>query len=192
MYGLIHAVKLSSAMGLGNIHRLDESIDASLQWVVGPKQFSSHVEDRMLDGRRIRMDDGDVDEISDSLKKNLLQFLLIDLASLADELLAEILTMANKCREDYRYLRNKVNAVVCKSREEWAQKGVLELNILRNCIVHSNARWNDEALAEIRSICGSVSATSGDPLTLNYGDIFRYKRAVRTLLNQAEQNGFMP
>ena len=78
------------------------------------------------------MVDGDVEEISDNLKKDLLQLLLVDLASLADELLAEILMAAKKDPGDYRFLIDKALAVACKSKEKWSQQGVLELTLIRN------------------------------------------------------------
>lgn len=192
MYGLIHSVKLSSDINMGNINRINESINESLQWCTDAKQFSSNVEERNLNDQRIRMDDNDVEGISENLKKRLLELLIVDLASLTDELLCEILSIHGKLPEDYRYLRDKVKLVSCSNDTKWAQKGVLELNALRNCIVHNEARWNDGAFNEINDLCNSgVLAQIGDPVALSYEDIFRYKRAVRTLLNQASQNGFI-
>jgi hypothetical protein len=192
MYGLIHSVKLSSAVDMGNINRVDQSISESLSWFSGSQQFNSNIEQRNFKSDRVNLNDGDIEQVTAKLKINLLKVLLIDLAALCDALLAEILAK-HKNEEEissvYPYLRNKVEAVACTDEAKWAQKGVLELNILRNCIIHNDTKWNDKGLMELRNICSNITASPGDSVTLTYEDLLRYKRAVRTLLNQADTHG---
>ena len=192
MYGLIHSVKLSSAIDMGNINRVDQSISESLSWFTGSQQFNSNIEQRNFKSGRVNLDDGDIEQVAAKLKINLLKVLLIDLAALCDALLSEILAKHKRDEEIssvYPYLRNKVEAVACTDETKWAQKGVLELNILRNCIIHNDARWNDKSLTELGKLCENITASTGDDVTLTYEDLLRYKRAVRTLLNQADTQG---
>ncbi|MNG07740.1 hypothetical protein D3C84_910560 [compost metagenome] len=127
-----------------------------------------------------------------NLKANLLSLLLVDLAALTDELLTSIMTTKGKKLEDFPFLSNKAKAVTCATEQEWARRGVLELNVIRNCFVHNDGKWSSRGLKDIGAVVTNITAQDGDPVTVNYEDIFRYKRAVRTLLNQAEANGFAP
>lgn len=127
-----------------------------------------------------------------NLKANLLSLLLVDLAALTDELLTSIMTTKGKKPENFPFLSNKAKAVTCAAEQEWARRGVLELNIIRNCFVHNDGKWSSRGLKDIGAVVTNLAAKDGDPVTVNYEDVFRYKRAVRTLLNQADANGFTP
>ena len=81
---------------------------------------------------------------------------------------------------------------MCIRDREWARRGVLELNVIRNCFVHNDGRWSTRGLKDIGSFVTNLTAKDGDLVEVNYEDVFRYKRAVRTLLNQAEAKGFAP
>lgn len=120
----------------------------------------------------------------------MLSLLLVDLAALTDELLSSIMAAKGGDPTKYPFLSNKTKAVRCAREQEWAQRGVLELNVIRNCFVHNEGKWNSRGLNDIGVVVAHVTAKLGDPVTVNYEDVFRYKRAVRTLLNQAEANGF--
>jgi hypothetical protein len=192
-YGLIHSINIGSKIDLGNINRIGKSITESFNWLPREDQFSSKVGHRPYKEDDFRLDDEDVHDIITYLKENLLFLLLVNLATLTDELLSSIMVKYGVNVEKYPYLRKKAEAVVCGPKQEWARFGVLELNIIRNCLVHNEGKWSDRALKDITSIVeGKPIATVGNPVTINYEDVFRYKRAVRTLLNQAEKYGFSP
>lgn len=191
-YGLVHSVTISSRLDLGNINRIGDSISESFGWFPRQDQFESNVEHRPSKENDFRLNDGDIKAVVSNLKTNLLSFLLIDLATLTDELLSSIMTVKGAKPEKYRYLRDKTKAVRCAPEQKWAQQGVLELNVLRNCFVHNDGKWSSRGLKDIGAVVENLTAKEGDPITVNYEDVFRYKRAVRTLLNQAEANGFEP
>ncbi len=191
-YGLVHSVTMSSRLDLGNIHRIGSSITESFGWFARKDQFDSNVEHRAYKEDDFRLDDGDVEKVVSNLKANLLSLLLVGLAALTDELLASIMVAKGERPDRLPYLSNKAKAVRCDSALEWARRGVLELNVIRNCMVHNEGRWSSRALEDIKPIVTNLTARDGDRVEVNYEDVFRYKRAVRALLNQAEANGFAP
>lgn len=193
-YGLVHSVKISSQLDLGNTNRIGSSVTESFGWLPRTDQFDSNVEHRLYSDADFRIDDGNVQTVVDNLKANLLSLLLVDLAALTDELLSSIMTTkgVQPDRDKYSYLRNKAVAVKCDPKQGWAKLGVLELNVIRNCFVHNDGKWSNQGIKDIRALVANLTANEGDLVTVNYEDVFRYKRAVRTLLNQAETNGFAP
>lgn len=191
-YGLVHSVTMSSRLDLGNINRIGRSVTESFGWFPREDQFDSSVEHRPYKEDDFRLEDGDVKNVVLNLKANLLSLLLVDLAALTDELLTSIMTTKGKKPENFPFLSNKAKAVTCAAEQEWARRGVLELNVIRNCFVHNDGKWSSRGLKDIGAVVTNLTAKDGDPVTVNYEDVFRYKRAVRTLLNQAEANGFTP
>ncbi|QKH38526.1 hypothetical protein FOC84_27770 [Achromobacter pestifer] len=191
-YGLVHSVTISSKIDLGNINRIGSSITDAFGWLPRQDQFDSNVEHRPYKEDDFRLNDGDVSAVVLNLKANLLSLLLVDLAALTDELLSSIMQAKGKNPETYPYLRNKTRNVTCAPEQEWARRGVLELNVIRNCIVHNDGKWSDRGLKDIAPLVKNLVAKNGDRVEVNFEDVFRYKRAVRTLLNQAEIKGFAP
>lgn len=191
-YGLVHSVTMSSRLDLGNINRIGNSVTESFGWFPRKDQFNSSVEHRPYKKDDFRLGDGDVKDVVSNLKANLLNLLLVDLAALTDELLSSIMTAKGKKPESFPFLSNKAKAANCEPQQEWARRGVLELNVIRNCFVHNDGKWSSRGLKDIGAVVTNLTAKEGDSVTVNYEDLFRYKRAVRTLLNQAEANGFAP
>ncbi|WP_455233676.1 hypothetical protein [Geopseudomonas aromaticivorans] len=191
-YGLVHSVTISSRLDLGNINRIGSSITDSFGWLPRNDQFESNVEHRPYKEEDFRLDNDDVNKVVSNLKANLLSLLLVDLAALTDELLSSIMVAKGKNPEVLPYLSQKTKAVACAPRQEWARRGVMELNVIRNCFVHNDGKWSTRGLKDIAPFVLNLIAKDGDPVEVNYEDVFRYKRAVRTLLNQAEANGFAP
>ena len=191
-YGLVHSVTLSSRLDLGNINRIGCSITESFGWLSRKDQFVSNVEHRAYKDDDFHLEDGDVNQVVSNLKVNLLSLLIIDLAALTDELLTTIMVAHGEKPEGFPYLSNKTKLVACAPEQEWARRAVLELNVIRNCFIHNDGKWSSRCLNDIAPVVTNLIAKDGDPVEINYEDIFRYKRAVRTLLNQAEANGFSP
>ncbi|WP_407279218.1 hypothetical protein U5817_24860 [Aromatoleum evansii] len=177
---------------MGNINRIGSSITESFGWFPRKDQFDSSVQHRPYKEDDFRLDDGDVQGVVSNLKSNLLSLLLVDLAALTDELLSSIMVAKGKNPEALPYLSNKTKAVACAPEHEWARRGVLELNVIRNCFVHNDGKWGARGLKDIAPLVTNLTAKAGDSVEVNYEDLFRYKRAVRTLLNQVEANGFAP
>lgn len=169
-YGLVHSVTISSRLDLGNINRIGASIVDSFSWLPRKDQFDSSVEHRPYKEDHFRLEDGDVKNVVSNLKANLLSLLLVDLAALTDELLSSIMAAKGMKIEDRPFLSNKARAVTCAPEQEWARRGVLELNVVRNCLVHNDGKWSSRGLKDIEAIVQSLTAKEGDPVTINYED----------------------
>ncbi len=191
VYGLVHSVFISNSLGLGNINRIGESITDSFSWLPRMDQFDSNVKHRDSSREDFRLYDHEVNNVILNIRGNLLFFLFVSLAALTDELLSSIMVAKGKRPEEFQYLIDKVKVVRCDNEREWSRKGVIELNIIRNCFIHNDGNWSDRGLNDIRPIVTNLIAKNGDSVDVNYEDLFRYKRAVRTLLNQADTNGFI-
>jgi hypothetical protein len=112
--------------------------------------------------------------------------LLLTLVSLMDEALDGILR--GRGLKPGRYPTDKLAQLekalpkTLLSDNRWAFAGAREAIILRNVLVHSSGTWNAESIEQLRSLVAKTPP-QGKTLQISFGDLFRFKRAVRTTLN---------
>lgn len=73
----------------------------------------------------------------------------------------------------------------------WAANGMLEFCALRNAVVHNSGKLNDSAI-EILKKADVEDAKLNHDISLSFGDLFRYRRALRTVIGELQklkQNG---
>lgn len=70
-----------------------------------------------------------------------------------------------------------------KQQYDWARKGCLELVAVRNTLAHGNGRWNDKSIFIVRDFVNPVPQC-GELLSIGVPMLFRYRKAIRTFLNE--------
>jgi len=86
------------------------------------------------------------------------------------------------------YLTNKAEWVKSKidGKYVWAANGMLELCALRNAVVHNGGKIN-ESVNEILEKAGVRDAKIGHMVSFSFGDLFRYRRALRTVIGELQK-----
>jgi len=187
VYGVAHSLHIANSLKLGNLNTLIESLSAAEKWNKSELGFSSGVPEREFTENSIKLDGNNHEEISAALSESIAKVLFVNLMVLADECLA--LLMRKKGVEPPNYLTSKAEWVKSKldqSKHEWAANGLLEMCAIRNAIVHARGTLNSSAI-EVLEKAGIKSATLNHKVRLSFGDLFRYRRALRTVLGEVQK-----
>ena len=69
----------------------------------------------------------------------------------------------------------------------WAVRAMHEARILRNCAAHGSGVWSDEAVRQFNEQFedAQLKPIGGKAFTISVDDIFAYRRAGKTVLNEA-------
>lgn len=186
VYGLAHSLHLANSVKLGNLTALLDSLHAAESWNKSDLGFTSSLPTREFKDGSINLSGKDHEEIFATLSENIVKILFINLAVLADECLAQLITEAAATPPNY--LTGK--AVWAKSRLEakyiWAANGILELCALRNAIVHNGGKLNESTI-KILEMADIVDAKQDHEVSISFGDLFRYRRALRTVIGELQK-----
>jgi hypothetical protein len=68
----------------------------------------------------------------------------------------------------------------------WAANGMLELCALRNAVVHNSGKLNDSAIGILKN-ANITDAKQDHEVSLSFGDLFRYRRALRTIIGELQK-----
>jgi hypothetical protein len=182
LYTLIHSLHLSRAIKFGNLPLLSESIADAANWVTPDCSYASVLLARGFGRRRAtfrRDPNTHFAEISNQIIKMLIQ----DLVVILDEMMAEILVAHGLPPERYPQKKLRVLSQRLPTQYTWAFQGCLELVAARNILTHAAGKWNPESIAIVAPFV-VPAPTSGQTLSIGFAMLFRYRKAMRTFLNQ--------
>jgi hypothetical protein len=190
-YGLLQAVHLAKRVTFGNHSKFEDTIGEAQVWSPSALGFVSKASQRPLKRGSIHIRSEEAENIIHSLPSQTLEILLIGTVSVTEVLLADLLvtrrpvtkrpdTFSNALEQLEKELRLRSSLARCS----WAIDAAHEMRILRNCLVHAAANWSPTAVAEYKRRF-HVSPPTGMRITISIDDLFRYRRAARTVLNAA-------
>ncbi|WP_407278967.1 hypothetical protein U5817_22985 [Aromatoleum evansii] len=186
VYGVAHSLNIAKAVKLGNLDTLIESLTEADAWNESDLGFTSCLPQKDFKDGAIKLDGKDHDDVFINLSESIVRILFVNLAVLADECLAYLIERADV--NPPNYLTSKAEWVKSKidRKYAWAANGLLELCALRNAIVHANGVLNASAI-EILGKADISDAQVGHLVSLSFGDLFRYRRALRTVFGEIEK-----
>ena len=186
-YGLLHAVERLKASDFKDASSAQQSISKLVQRFPSQTGFLSAVPQKSLKKDSIKVSLSDGKQSADEIANSLLCMLIADLVVLFDDIAGT--QLADKGIACDTMPGGKADLL--KSRfpdsRKWAARGVIELVSIRNAIVHNDSTWNDKAL-NLLSLADVIKLPQpGTPLRVGIDDLFRYRRAVRTALNEIKK-----
>lgn len=183
VYGVAHSLHLANSIKLGNLTTLVESLSAAEKWSQSDLGFTSSLPKKEFKSGSINLSGKDHVEVFGILSESIVKILFVNLAVLADECLDQLIAEAGATPPNY--LTSKAEWVRSKIDEkyEWAANGVLELCALRNAVVHNGGKIN-KSVVDILEKAGVGDAKIGHEVSLSFGDLFRYRRALRTVIGE--------
>lgn len=183
VYGIAHSLRIARSVKLGNLTTLHESLVDASGWNLSNLGFTSNIPTREFREGDIRLDGRDHEEVFVTLSANIVRMLFINLAVLADEVLEHLIAASGSTPPNY--LTSKAEWVKAKvaPKYAWAANGLLELSAIRNAFVHGNATLNGTVLGILRK-AEVTDALEGHIISLSFGDLFRYRRALRTVVGE--------
>jgi hypothetical protein len=193
-YGLLQSVRLAESVDLGNLAKLQSNIDAATKWFESRLGFESVADRRKMSPASIRLKPEDSDRLLAVLRPSVLQMILLTTVSITEGILCDQLAVGDPGLDRPTSLRQALDILkkklVDNGRHDdngWAIQAMHEARILRNCIAHGSGVWSDEGVKQFEEQFSGALAKpkSGDVFTISVDDIFAYRRAAKTVLNEA-------
>jgi hypothetical protein len=118
-----------------------------------------------------------------AISQQLIKMLIQDLVVILDEMMDEAL--AHRGERAGPYPQSKIEKLKKALAPEyhWAAQGCLELVAARNVLTHSKGVWNKKSIAIVEAFV-EPKPKVGEKLSIGITMLFRYRKAMRTLLNQ--------
>jgi len=187
VYGIAHSLHIAHSLQLGNLTTLIASLSAAEKWNESDLGFESCLPEKEFREGSINLDGRDHEEVFTVLSGNIVKVLFVSLTVIADECLSHLIGLAGV--EPPNYLTGKAEWVKSRldPKYEWAANGLLEMCAIRNAIVHSGSRINSSVIAVLEK-ANVNSPRNGHEIRLSFGDLFRYRRALRTVLGELQKH----
>lgn len=183
LYTMIHSLQLARAVQFGELSDLHASIVSAEDWIAPECSFKSPLAEVPFGNGKARFR-RDPNKHFKDIAKQLVKMLVQDLTVIFDEMMAESIAEHGFAAQDYPQAKiEKLATKLDKDRFDWARKGCLELIAVRNVLTHGNGRWNEKSIVIVKDILDPVPK-SGQSLSVGVPMLFRYRKAIRTFLNE--------
>lgn len=184
LYGVVYALDyLDKYEDKIKKEDLEKCIKDSLKVKVNRSYRSAIKTDRKFSPNGFSLNEENVHNIVLQANKGIINLLIIGLCDLLDECLLGTHDVDNS-----KNLYEKIEGMHVDKKYEWSVKGVHELRIIRNCIVHNNGLFSKTAIRELKQYVDKDSnVLENENINPCFEDIFRFRRAVRTFINETKK-----
>lgn len=182
LYSLIQALTISKQIHFGNLPRVHESIVDSGQWIIPEASYNSVLAAHKFGTKRATFR-RDPNKHFDQISRQLVKMLIQDLVVILDEMMSEILATHNL--QPNNFPQSKVQQLSSRldPKYNWAMDGCLELIAVRNVLAHANGIWNARSIAIVHPFVIPPPQV-GESLSVGIPMLFRFRKAMRTFLNE--------
>lgn len=186
LYAVIHALEIAKSIHFGNLEFIPESLENSREWIVPECSFTSCIPDapKASKAPKIRTNpERDFARIAETLVAMFIQ----DFVNHLDSLMTEVLLSRGLVAGKYPQSKVEKLAVGLEPKYLWSTNGCLELIAVRNALVHNNGIWNKPSVDIVKNIVSPIPKV-GDPIKIGLPMLFKYRKAVRTFINESKKN----
>jgi hypothetical protein len=182
LYTLLHSIEIAKAIQFGNLDRVHENVVAADGWTSTACTYDSVLLKQPFGGMRIKLR-RDPNSHFDQISSQVIKMLIQELTVIFDEMMAE--SLAAHGYQKIRYPQSKINKLATHLNPKylWSQHGGLELIAVRNTLTHNEGIWSAESIRIISPFI-PMPPRSGDKLEIGVSMLFRYRKAMRTFLNE--------
>lgn len=184
LYALIQSVHIAKQVRFGNFDYLAENINEAGAWVNPDCSYSSTLLAFPFGGAKVTFR-RDPNSHFDQISKQIIKMLIQDLVVIADEMMTECLDARKENCNGYPQQKIKRLTKYLDPKYMWSKDGCLELVAVRNVLTHANGKWNAQSISVISSFVSPLPAVN-DELIVGFGMLFRYRKALRTFLNEVD------
>ena len=182
LYTLIHSLHLAREQQFGDLASLDQRARDANSWVTPECSYNSillaHPEgNKLLTFRR------DPSKHFKDTSRQVIKMLVQDLVVILDEMMDEALLARGERAGIFPQSKIQKLKKGLDQRYHWAANGCFELVAVRNVLTHSKGNWNEKTIEIVRPFI-DPPPQAGDKLVVGFSMLFRYRKAMRTLLNQ--------
>jgi hypothetical protein len=193
-YGLLQSVCLAESIDFGNLSKLQKNIERAQRWFPSELRFASIADRRNMSAGSIHLKAEDSEQLLNVVRPSVLQMILLTTVSIAESILCEQLVLIEpgslrpaSLRQALDLLSKKLKDNGRQTRNGWAIQAMHEARILRNCIAHGSGVWSEEAVKQYEEQFNdaSIRPRVGQSFSISVDDVFAYRRAAKTVLNEA-------
>jgi hypothetical protein len=183
-YVLVHSISITKSIRLGNTKYLEDSINDSFKWKLSSIGINSNVPIQSFRKGSVKFNDDDENVLINGMVENVADFLFINLITILDEEVKQ--ASANKGFRVKPYLSGNIKYFTINPKYKWALDGVLEAYEIRNCLIHNSGKWSQKSIDKLKKIVNPLPVLNSK-IEIGYQDLFRYKRAVRTIIGEVNK-----
>jgi hypothetical protein len=182
-YTLIHSMEIAKNANFAELTAVNGNIISAGQWINPECSFKSCLLDHPFGFKEITFR-RDPNKHFLAIAYQIVKMLVQDLTVIMDEMMAESLA-AHGCRP-LNFPQQKIERLskfIDKKKFLWACNGCLELVAVRNVLTHANGRWNEQSVNLVKAFV-DPPPVAGISLMIGVPMLFRYRKAMRTFLNE--------
>jgi hypothetical protein len=182
LYALIQSLQLAKEQEFGDLDRIASNIAEAGAWISSDCSYNSVLSSSPFGKARVtfrRNPNKHFEQIVQQVIKMLVQDLTVILVEMMTDLLNDFGDKAGSHPQSkIQKLKKRLD-----KRHEWSVHGCLELVAVRNALTHNGGRWNEKSIDIVRSFV-IPEPKIGDKITIGFSMLFRYRKAMRTFLNE--------
>ncbi len=190
LYTLIQSLQLARAVKFGDLATLQGNVLEAGGWTSSACSYSTTLNSHPFGRSRTTFRRNPNDHFED-ITQQIVSMLLQDIVVIFDGLMDEILAAHGETAGDYPQSKVEKLATHLKPEFQWAKSGCIELIAVRNVFTHANGRWNQKSIDVIKAVVSPWPAV-GDRLVIGFPMLFRYRKAIRTFINEVLRQPAIP
>lgn len=182
LYTVIHSIHSAREKSFGDLTTLDQRARDASQWVSPDCSYASillaHPDGR--DNITFRRDPNI--HFAD-ITRQLIKMLIQDLVVILDEMMDEALVQRKETAGHFPQSKVEKLRKSLDSKHQWSANGCLELIAARNVLTHNKGIWNAKSIDIVKGFV-SPPPMVGERLVVGFSMLFRFRKAMRTMLNE--------
>ncbi|MDE1905842.1 MAG: hypothetical protein KGH75_05270 [Rhodospirillales bacterium] len=111
--------------------------------------------------------------------------LIQDLVVILDEMMSESIEQHGDRAGVYPQSKVEKLSVYLDQKFLWSKHGCFELIAARNVLTHNGGKWNEQSIAIVAPFL-TTPPSQGEKLSVGVPMLFRYRKAMRTFLNETQ------
>lgn len=184
LYALIHSLHQAKSQNFAGHSDLRERVEAAANWTSTPCSYNSTFLAEPF-GKTLLRFRRDPSVHFNLIVAQVIQMLAQDLVVILDGMMDDVLAQRNEKAGPFPQSKVEKLATHLKPSFLWAKRGCLELIAARNVLTHAGGKWNAKSIAIIQSFV-QPPPLMGEPLVIGFPMLFRYRKAMRTFLNEVK------
>ena len=183
LYMLIQALELARQQEFGDLSEISANIKSAGEWISPGCSYASVLIAEPFGKHGVTFRRNPNTHFKSSCHQ-FVKMLVQDLTTIIDEMASEALDSLNESAGRFPQSKIERLATHIAPQYRWATNGCLELIAARNVLTHNGGIWNKKSLGIVKPFLGDKSPKEGDVLVVGFSMLFRYRKAMRTFLNE--------
>lgn len=186
LYTIIYALEVARADGFSKKEELHSAILSGANWVEPVCTFASPLMAEKFGNSKVKFR-RDPSLHFKANAQNAVKMLLQDLVVIFDEMMTQALVELSFTAGDHPQSKVEKLYTVVDQEFEWSRDACLEMIAVRNVLCHAGGKWNERSIAIIKGFV-VPPPRPGERLQIGTPMLFRYRKAVRTFLNEVKKS----